>query len=357
MFIITFLLWGCNNRRHNIFDGDFRYVRLKGEPILLNGEKMNLEIPGVMEMEIVDTFLVAFTPMNNEGFISVYSTNSYKSLYKNIIKKGRGPNEFTNWLNLCNKNYIDTSGAVIWLEDNNKQFLLAVNLTKSVRQQELVIEKTVNISDIPKNDTWTIKRLTDTTYLKLDSDQLERVQGKFIWSVDNFNLSIYNTISKKNVFSTQLYTQKAENINFLAGSLSVKPDNSRVAITMLSFDQINFMSLDGKERFSVSTSKSPMKIESLTENDNERVEYYTSVYFNNNLLIAVHAKESRIDAGKASTEIHVFNWQGDIINIIKPAQYISTITLDETKGYLYGLNQTNEEIYRYDIRKILNKTK
>ncbi|MFA5851019.1 MAG: hypothetical protein WC833_14205 [Bacteroidales bacterium] len=316
LIFTTFLLLGCNNK-HNIFDGDFRYVKFKGEPMVLNGEKVNLEIPGVMEMEIVDTFLVAFTPMNNEGFISVYSTNSYKSLYKNIIKKGRGPNEFTNWLNLCNKNYIDTSGTVIWLEDNNLQFLLAVNLTKSVRQQELVIENKVNLANICNNNTSKIQRLKDTVFLKLEYDQLERVQGKYIWSVDNFNLSVYNTISMKNVFATQLYTQKAPNINFFAGSLNVKPDNSRLAITMMSFNQINFMSLDGKDRFSVSTSKEPMKIESLTENDNEKMLYYTSVYFNDNLIMAVYAKESRIDAGKAGTVIHVFNWQGDIINVIK----------------------------------------
>jgi len=356
LFFIAFLVWGCNNR-HNIFDGDFRFVKFKGEPMVLNGEKVNLEIPGVMEMEIVDTFLVAFTPMNNEGFISVYSANSYKLLYKNIIKKGRGPDEFTNWPNLCNKNYIDTSGAVIWLEDNNKQFLLAVNLTKSVRHQELIIEKSVDLSDIPKSNTWVIQRLTDTTYLRMDSYKNNQLKGNFILSIDNFIMSVYNTVSKKDIFSKQLYTQKAANINFFAGSLNVKPDNSRLAITMISFDQINFMSLDGKERFSVSTRKEPMKIESLTENDTERVEYYTSVYFNDNLIIVVYAKESRINTGKAGTVIHVFNWQGDIINVIKTVQYISTITVDETKGFMYGLNLTNEEIYRYDIRQILNKTK
>jgi len=30
------------------------------------------------------------------------------------------------------------------------------------------------------------------------------------------------------------------------------------------------------------------------------------------------------------------------------------ITVDEAIGYLYGLNLINEEIYRYDIRKILD---
>jgi len=354
--IITFLLGGCKNSS-NIFDGTFRQVKFKGDTILLSGEKVNLEIPGVMEFEIVDTFLVAFTPMNNDGFISVYSTNSSKLLYKNLIRRGRGPNEFTSRVDLCNKNYIDTSGAVIWLEDNNMQFLLALNLTKSVRQQELVIEKTVNLKNICNNNTSKIQFLTDTTYLKLDFDQLARLKGKYILSADNINLSVYNTLSNKIVFSKQLYTQKATNVNFLAGSLCVKPDNSRLAITMMSFNQINFMSLDGKEMFSVSTSKEPIKIESLIENDNERMLYYTSVYFNDNLIIVVYAKESRIDAGKAGTEIHVFNWEGNILNIIKTVQYIPSITVDEKKGYLYGLDLITEEIYRYDVRHILNETK
>lgn len=356
LVIITFSLGGCKNDR-NIFDGTFRQVSFKGDTLVLNGEKVNLEIPGVMNFEIVDTFLVAFTPMNNDGFISVYSANSYKVLYKNLIRKGRGPNEFTSWVNLCNKNYVDTSGAIIWLDDNNNQFLLAANLTKSVHQHELIIEKSMDLSDIPKSNTFTIKRLTDTTYLKLDSDHLEQLKGSFIWSVDNFNLSVYNTVSKKNIFSKQLYTQKATNINFFGGSLSVKPDNTRLVITMMSFDQINFMFLDGKEMFSVSTSKEPIKIESLIENDNERMQYYTSVYFNDNLIMAVYAKESRIDAGKTGTEIHVFNWEGDLLNIIKTVQYIPSITVDEKKGYLYGLDLITEEIYRYDIRQILNQTK
>lgn len=354
--IITFLLGGCKNDS-NIFDGTFRHVSFKGDTLVLNGEKVNLEIPGVMEFEIVDTFLVAFTPMNNEGFISVYNANSYKLLYKNLIRRGRGPNEFTSWVNLCNKHYVDTTGAIIWLDDNSKKFLLAVNLTKSVHQHELIIEKSVDLSDIPKSNTFTIKRLTDTTYLKLDSYNNKQLEGSFILSVDNFILSVYNSVSKKIVFSKQLYTQKAANINFFSGSLSVKPDNSRLVITMMSFDQINFMSLDGKEKFSVSTRKKPIKIESLTENDNERIEYYTSVYFNDNLIMAVYAKESRIDAGKAGTEIHVFNWKGDLLNIIKTVQYTPSITVDEAKGYMYGLNLTNEEIYIYDIRQILNMTK
>lgn len=356
LVIITFSLGGCKNDR-NIFDGTFRQVSFKGDTLVLNGEKVNLEIPGVMDFEIVDTFLVAFTPMNNDGFISVYNANSYKLLYKNLIRRGRGPNEFTSWVNLCNKHYVDTTGAIIWLDDNNNQFLLAVNLTKSVRQQELIIEKSVDLTDISKNNTKEIQLLTDTTYLILDYSQMEKLNGKFIWSVDNYILNLYNSVSKNNVFSKQLYTQKATNVNFLAGSTSVKPDNSRLVITMTSFDQINFMSLDGKEKFSVSIRKKPMKMESLTENDNERIQYYTSVYFNDNLIIAVYAKESRIDAGKAGTEIHVFNWEGDLLNIIKTVQYIPSITVDEKKGYLYGLDLITEEIYRYDIRQILNQTK
>lgn len=353
LVIIIFFLGGCKNDS-NIFDGTFRHVSFKGDTLVLNGEKVNQEIPGVMKIEIVDTFLVAFTPMNNDGFISVYSANSYKLLCKNLIRRGRGPNEFTSWVNSCNKNCVDTSGAITWLNANYNQLLLAVNLTKSVRQQELVIEKSIDLSDIKNRNNLHTQRLTDTTYLKLDSYNNRRFNGSYIWAVDNFIMSMYNTVSKENIFTEPLYTQKAANINFFTGSISVKPDNSRLVITMMSFDQINFMSLDGKEKFSVSTRKEPMEIDLLTENDNERIQYYTSVFFNDHLIIAVYAKESRVDAGKAGTEIHVFNWEGDILNIIKTVQYIPSITVDEKKGYLYGLNLITEEIYRYDIRQILN---
>lgn len=43
---------------------------------------------------------------------------------------------------------------------------------------------------------------------------------------------------------------------------------------------------------------------------NGGVQYYNQVYLNDNLIIAVYAKESRIDAGKAGTEIHMFEWEG-----------------------------------------------
>lgn len=52
-----------------------------------------MEALGIVDIMVIDTFLIAYTPMNHDYYYLVYSTSNLKKLGK-FLPEGRGANEF-----------------------------------------------------------------------------------------------------------------------------------------------------------------------------------------------------------------------------------------------------------------------
>ena len=53
------------------------------------------------------------------------------------------------------------------------------------------------------------------------------------------------------------------------------------------------------------------------------------------------------------TEIHVFDWTGRFVLNIIVAENIAEITFDEKNKYLYGIDSSNGDIVRYDLKALI----
>ncbi len=335
IFCIVGFAFGCSNQE-NFFNGKFIPQKTKESPVTLKGNEIDLEIPGVTKIYIVDTFLIVFTPNNDERFLSIYSNNSLKPLFANFARRGRGPNEF-NYVRLCDQHYIDHSESIVWLNVDNYQKLIAVNITKSVKNQSLIIEKSIDFSKYNKDNTYLIKYITDTSLYKMEVVN------------QNMQLSIFNPITDKTYFKRELYTQKSEDGSIFSSSMIIKPDHSTFFSSMGYFDQANFIFLADKKQYSVSINKKPDPLININPKIEERRAYYKGTCFNDNIIVACHMNYNE---KQPSVEFHVFNWKGELVSIIKTDKPITSICLDDNNGRLYGLDSSTEKIYYFDINPI-----
>lgn len=89
--LVFSILFSCENK--SIFEKETSIVNSFPQTITLKGEEQKLEALGIVDIMVIDTFLIAYTPMNHDYYYLVYSTSNLKKLGK-FLPEGRGANEF-----------------------------------------------------------------------------------------------------------------------------------------------------------------------------------------------------------------------------------------------------------------------
>ena len=89
--LVFSILFSCENK--SIFEKETSTVNSFPQTITLKGEEQKLEALGIVDIMVIDTFLIAYTPMNHDYYYLVYSTSNLKKLGK-FLPEGRGANEF-----------------------------------------------------------------------------------------------------------------------------------------------------------------------------------------------------------------------------------------------------------------------
>ncbi|MCC5943580.1 MAG: hypothetical protein JJT94_01490 [Bernardetiaceae bacterium] len=82
--------------------------------------------------------------------------------------------------------------------------------------------------------------------------------------------------------------------------------------------------------------------------------YYFDACVTDNYIYALYLEqpESKYLDEPTSTEIHIFDWDGNPVANIKTEDYLISIAIDEERGKIYGLDFFHEKILMYDMPEL-----
>jgi hypothetical protein len=317
--------------------------------LLLEAEKFVVDMPGIVNLSIVDTVVLANIYSDPEILLQAYSLNSMEPM-GTILKKGEGPDEFLH-TNVSIQFTEDSTGCKFWGYDSNLRLFYLLNITKTIEEQRTVIEKKYDLRKLGFNGQWIY--VSDSLLLATN------------WTIDNMEVFTYNPQKDQITYRTQLFdvthNTSLNHIHAFSHILDVKPDLSKIVIDMLYLNQLHIISLNNTEdRVSFSTSKHPGNFEQIIRtNTADLVTYYKDIRVTDRFIFANYTPHSLRDENDITkTVIHVFDWEGNPVARIDMPHYTPYFAIDEKRGFLYGLSEgdsfTEQEIlYRYDLTELL----
>lgn len=330
--LLLLILYACHDGNTNVFNNNNNTIinQFPNTQAPL-GEKIDLEIIGVNDLFVIDTFLITFKPSGYNNFFEIYSTTDYKYLGK-CLSKGRGPNEFLS-IQYLGEYSISNNDILLLISDGILQKGARLNLSQSLKQDTTICDTIFRTYNSDRSFS-----LNDSSYALFNP-----IPGNFNFTIQSNNKQIISETKLLRSFISK------STPNFLLSMGIIKhPTKNIFASNMLFFNQINIFSSDMKKNFSISYG-SPINIfKTINQPDTSVILYYSSLVATSSYIYALYTnkKVDHFYHGTGSTEVQIFNWNGQPISKIIIPENIIYFGVDEKHKYIYGL-KGNEEIFRY----------
>ena len=130
---------------------------------------------------------------------------------------------------------------------------------------------------------------------------------------------------------------------------AIHPDGDKIVSITEAFDQIDIINLeDALSNISVTTNKHIVDYNYVNNTDREELkQYYFDIpYCNENAIFVLHYSEQQ-----GQTEVHIINWTGEPIAKLYLDRKIRGMDVDEFQNCLYGIEESTEHLYKFDLRK------
>lgn len=333
VFILFFLL-SCTTK--SLFDGRETLITKFPQTLNLKGQRLNIEILGVVDIDVIDTFLIAYTPLNSSFYCQVYSTNNYEYL-GSFFPVGRGPAEFyAISYERCDEVTLD--GIKTWYANSIQQYRW--DITESILQRKTVVDSIIRKKEILSNGIWLPGSDSMMLGFQRTSNNIQYIQ--------------YNG---KKFSENNIYPKKISKKILPLASMEpyIKPDKSKIAYIGWSINYLCVFNTDFSDFQALSIYEKPISLHRVLQiKEEERILFYSNNDVTNKYIYALYLnqpkKNRRYHTG--NEEIHIFDWDANpIMNIIIP-ENIMFFTVDEKHKCLYGLT-SDEKIYKYDLTEYL----
>ncbi|MBQ3812051.1 MAG: hypothetical protein II841_00625 [Bacteroidales bacterium] len=258
--------------------------------------------------------------------------------YVDFLNVGRGPDEvmaglFSGKRTIKGRTLLDVSAM-------NEGQLLHIDLGETIRQKRAFILEKEEV--IP----------SAAVSFSVGDDLLSET----INDEDYYAFKLYNPknqiVSRKwQVFGADEYLVAYQPL--FSSAMVLKPDGTKLSLSMLFFDEINIIDLVGEEHISISTSRKNKDASILNESLHKRklgsrYYYMQHAVTNNSILGLYYDCEVSKRTQRSSATVHVFSWDGKFKARYNLDEPITAITVSDDGKTLYGL--TEEEIlYVYDL--------
>lgn len=338
--IVIFSLGACENKP--LFHQKAREILTFPKTVSLKGEEKQIDILGVADIMIADTFLIAYTPMRHDYYYWVFNTSNLEKI-GGFLPEGRGPDEFYAIAHdKChdNKNGISKT----WLSNGETQYRW--NISESVKQGHTVIDSTISRTGILSHGIWYVNPYDN------------RLTG-FQYASDNINCISYDPNTQKETHRHKVFSRNLspKALEVAAMNTCLKTDHSKIALVGWNNNYICILDAD----FSASKpltiyGKGTSINKTLATNPPERILYYSCENGTNRYLYSLYINqpEKNRQYHTGNEEIHIFDWEADpILNIVIP-ENILFFAVDERNKCLYGLT-SDERIYKYDLSEHLQE--
>lgn len=341
IFLFVLIFQACRDGQTSVFCGE--YVIVNDFPIIQTpqSEKLDIEIMGLNQLYVVDTFLIAFKASGHNDFFEIYSTNDFRYL-GHYLSKGRGPNEFLS-VQYYDNYYQKNDDIILWISDHALQKKAQFNLTQSVKQQKTVCDTIFRFScslsssyqNINMNDSIVV-----ITY---------HVPGNIKYLVENSRT--HQVISEGEFLKSNL-PQRVDDC--ILNMLMVKhPERELIACFPMCFNQINLFSPKLGECSSISYQLPVDRFKVANQPDSLLVAYYStfSPTSQNVYALYVNQQQKKYPYWDLPIEIHEYDWCGKPVSKICLPNNIVYFAVDEKHQCIYAMNAV-EEIFRYKVIEI-----
>jgi hypothetical protein len=307
---------------------------------------------------VVDSFLIV-AQSRKDSIFSIFKLPDCKYQMSFGIR-GRGPNEFMNsspGFTLAPV-FSDHGSFAVDNYRNNIQYYRI----KDIMQYNLAPYKTEELpSDIEGFQT--IGYFNDTLI----------VGAPFRL---NMLLLKYHSINQKvNQYKGYPDTYSFDDLNNLrnqySGFMTVKQDNSKFALAYGSKGVIEIYNVNDTVPITIAYEGFPSLEENLGLHkdsefsifNKEKMIFCWGITSTNNYIYAKIYNDNYFNISDSKSmltsyvaQLHVFNWNGKLMAVIKPEKYYTEFAVDKNNKYLYTIDENIENmIRRYDLQEVLPK--
>ena len=303
---------------------------------------------------IKDSLLFSYAPYGEEFSIDIVNIINGKKEGR-FFPCGRGHNEYLTVSPIIQFFNVDSLLKSLVYAPNEMK-MMVWNISESLMQQETIIE---SVRTSKWNDGYGVP-YSRCVSIGLDSILVYRPSVHIsnnneitppLWQIRNYStnelikdIAIYRPTDNPN--------SKVLPENFYSTSSCVSPDMNRLAEAMYWLPQINIVNFK-KNKICGYLLKSSDDYSVFKSDMTYAITYYNGIQVNDNYIFALwlgklFSEEDYI----GMDEIHVFNWDGEMIKRIKLSNHIHSMYLDIDSNSLYGYNTDEECIYKFGLKDI-----
>lgn len=357
LIAICIVLYSCSGKSH--FAIDTKEVDFVNKTdMYLDGNYTGIEVFGIDEMLVKDTFLICITN-DPSGMVKVYSTETLKPIIS-LCTQGRAKNEFSKSVYDVNgQAYYKNNDLILPLHDDMNYQLKEVNISESIREgstQVVSVSKsnTIMEADFVLLDNDINNRFEHIDALRDELDDTKLYPGQFrIIDAD------YNIKDKIKVHPYLMDSEDGKSQESMYwGCLYKHPDKNLV---MFSYDYMNyllFFNMDTHKYYAIHRPGTMTfdDVAPVVPKGGSRFCFLRGTVSKDYIFIEYDSGDYSIsfpDAEYYPSELLVFDWGGNYLGGAKFKMPLLNIAYNEKDTILYGID-FNEKIFSFDVRNLIN---
>jgi hypothetical protein len=335
LFVVA-VLNSCSDRK-NFVTGNMKTIHFDKEYIVA-GEHLNVDSIGIYKVEILDQYLILGI-YSQECFVKIYDLRSLNFI-GDFFCKGQGPEDFVYA-------FIEhVKSPYIRIEDRPCGLIKIINILETVADmnRQLSIKNTINYLGAFSANQLRSLYVNDTL---LWIKTYDRYKEKMLYH--KYNPAKQKIIDEMEIYNYPVPVSIQNEMAIFADC--IKPDGSKIVSTTAILDQLDIFNLAYPDKsISVTEKKYLLDYEyiKIQKNENLKTFYFSFPRCTENLIYALYRNHEN-----HTVELHIIDWNGNPICKLLPDRKLKDCTIDFDNGFMYGISDVEERIYRYDIRNIL----
>ncbi len=330
---------------------NIRYIKKFNKCITLDSaEKIEVDIPGVSSLAVQDSLLIV-TSLHHDGCWSIFSIPEHENLGR-YINLGKGRGELTSSPRCYDQSFShDDNMLVAHIYDFSTGRLFDFNVTQSI------LDKKNHIKQRGKYE----RNLFAFRYLQ-DSMHYQTAISEPIFSQQTRQIVEFGkkriTTAMQELNSAEM--ENADEFNVLSTYTSYSAESKYIAEACMQLNQINIFSIENDTEGATICCGDKLDDYNNVANQSraERMIGYKGIVAYPKFFAATYLPISNIKyhvmINKKNThKLQIFDWQAIPLCELTILHPYNSFDIDFNNGCLYTLNYETEEIYRYDIKEVL----
>lgn len=258
--------------------------------------------------------------------------------YQDFLTLGRGPDEVV--AGFFSKKRKENGRTLLDITAINEGLLLTIDLDETLQTGQTVIMSRKEI----------IPQATKSFYVG------DRILSEVVNDIDMYSFKLYDPNDHEVQWMVQPYGEEEYLALFqplFSSTVKIKPDGTKLSLSMLFFNGINIIEIEGEEHMGISVSKRNddaliLKRALSKKRLGERYYYMQHDVTDADIFALYYDCNTYENRDRKSSVIHVFSWEGKWKAAYHLNEPLISLIVSEDGRSLYGL--TAEEIlYKYDL--------